>query len=245
MGLRSFFQLVKRAVKGDVNHDFTQGSIGLAAFLLAVPMVLEMAMESIFAVVDMFYVSMLGVDAVAAVGLTEAVLTILYALAIGLSMGVTALVARRFGEGNNAAAGVIAAQALWVGAGVAVLVASLGILFSTDILRLMGASDAVLSTGEDYTLVMLCGSITILYLFLKWLPLEAVKKQTVQNTEPEVTETPSKWIYNQEHIQQMSAFDVGLLKGEAWEKQEHMAAIHRSCQLGKHEKRVLLTLDPM
>lgn len=162
----SLYQLFKQALRGDVQHDFTKGSIGIAAFLLAVPMVLEMAMESIFALVDIFFVASLGFEAVAAVGLTEAVLTLLYAVAIGLSMGITALVARRIGEGNPHKANQVAGQALWVGMLVSMLVAFIGLVYSQDILRLMGADEKVLAVGADYTLVMLCGSITILYLFL-------------------------------------------------------------------------------
>lgn len=162
----SLYQLFKQALRGDVQHDFTKGSIGIAAFLLAVPMVLEMAMESIFAIVDIFFVASLGFEAVAVVGLTEAVLTILYAVAIGLSMGITALIARRIGEGNSQKANQVAGQALWVGMLVSMLVAFVGLVYSQDILRLMGADEKVLAVGADYTLVMLCGSITILYLFL-------------------------------------------------------------------------------
>lgn len=162
----SWWRLFRQALAGNTQHDFTKGSIGVAAFLLAVPMVLEMAMESVFAVVDIFFVSSLGFEAVTVVGLTEAVLTILYAVAIGLSMGVTAMVARRIGEKRPEQANEVAGQALWIGFIVALLVAGIGLSFAEDILLLMGASDAVLDMGKDYTTVMLCGSITILYLFL-------------------------------------------------------------------------------
>ncbi len=162
----SLWVLFKQAVAGKVQHDFTKGSIGVAAFLLAVPMVLEMSMEAIFALVDIFYVSFLGFEAVSVVGLTEAVLTILYALAIGLSMGVTATVARRIGEKNPEKANEVAGQALWLGLFVAMSVASIGFWFTPDILRFMGADDEILALGSDYTMIMLCGSVTILYLFL-------------------------------------------------------------------------------
>lgn len=162
----SLWGLFKQAVAGKVQHDFTKGSIGIAAFLLAVPMVLEMAMEAVFALVDIFYVSFLGFEAVSVVGLTEAVLTILYALAIGLSMGVTATVARRIGEKNPEKANEVAGQALWLGLIVAMLVAAIGFWFTPEILRFMGADDAVLALGSNYTTIMLCGSVTILYLFL-------------------------------------------------------------------------------
>ncbi len=162
----NIWQLFKQALAGNAQQDFTKGSIGVAAFLLAVPMVLEMLMESIFAIVDIIFVASLGFEAVAVVGLTEAVLTLIYGVAIGLSMGVTALVARRIGEGNTDQADLVAGQALWVGFFVALFVALIGLFFARDILVLMGAEAEVLAIGTDYTTIMLCGSITILYLFL-------------------------------------------------------------------------------
>lgn len=162
----SLWRLFKQSLSGNTQQDFTKGSIGVAAFLLAVPMVLEMAMESIFAVVDIFFVSALGSEAIAVVGLTEAVLTIIYAIAIGLSMGVTALVARRIGEKSPEKANIVAGQALWVGFIFAFIIAMIGTLYAYDILRLMGAEAAVLEMGGDYTTIMLCTSITILYLFI-------------------------------------------------------------------------------
>jgi putative MATE family efflux protein len=162
----SVYGLFKQALTGNIQQDFTKGSIGVAAFLLAVPMVLEMMMESIFAVVDIFFVASLGFEAVAVVGLTEAVLTLIYAIAIGLSMGVTAMVARRIGESNAEKANQIAGQALWTGMLVSLLIAAIGISYAEDILRLMGADDAVMEMGKNYTLLMLTGSITIIYLFL-------------------------------------------------------------------------------
>ncbi len=165
-GTPSLFQLFKQALSNDNQRDFTQGSIGQAAFLLAVPMVLEMVMESIFAVTDIFFVSGLGADAIAVVGLTEAVITLLYAVAIGLSMAVTATVARRIGEKNYESANIVTGQTIWIGLFTALLVAGIGLWFAEDILRLMGATDEVIDIGGSYTSVMLTGSITILYLFL-------------------------------------------------------------------------------
>ena len=161
----SLHQLFKQALKGDTK-DFTKGSIGIAAFLLAVPMVLEMVMESVFAITDIFFVSGLGADAIAVVGLTEAVLTLLYAVAIGLSMAVTATIARRIGEKDIKNANKVAGQALWLGMFVAVFVGFIGLNYAEDILALMGASDSILATGKSYTTIMLGGSITIVYLFL-------------------------------------------------------------------------------
>ncbi|MCB1672556.1 MAG: MATE family efflux transporter [Gammaproteobacteria bacterium] len=158
--------LFKQALVGNSTIDYTQGSIARATFLLAVPMIIEMAMESIFAIVDIFFVSGVGTDAVATVGLTEAVITLLYALAMGLSMGTTALVARRIGEKNPAAATVTAAQALWLAAFMSLLVGISGILFGADILRLMGAEAEVVETGRTYTTIMFGSSFTIFFLFL-------------------------------------------------------------------------------
>jgi len=161
----SLIQLFKQAVQGKTK-DFTQGSIGKAAFLLAVPMVLEMVMESIFAITDIFFVAGLGSQAIAVVGLTEAVLTLLYAVAIGLSMAVTATIARRIGEKNTLLANQIAGQTLWLGVIVAVIISFIGINYSEQILAMMGATDSLIEQGKSYTSIMLGGSISILYLFL-------------------------------------------------------------------------------
>ncbi|HMB72510.1 MAG TPA: MATE family efflux transporter [Gammaproteobacteria bacterium] len=147
-------------------REYTSGSVGRSVLLLAIPMVLEMAMESVFVVVDIFFVARLGPEAVATVGLTEAVLTLLYAVAIGLSMAVTALVARRIGAGDGAAARVVAAQTVWVGAVCSLVIAVAGVTWAADILRLMGAEEAVVRDGQHYTAIMLGGSASILYLFL-------------------------------------------------------------------------------
>ncbi|TDF34689.1 MATE family efflux transporter [Alteromonadaceae bacterium M269] len=163
---KTVFGLFKQALRGNTEQDFTQGSIGQAAFLLSVPMVLEMVMESIFAVTDIFFVSSLGSEAVSVVGLTEAVLTLLYAIAIGLSMAVTATVARRIGEKDVDGASKVAAQTLWVGAITALIIGVFGVHYAIDILKLMGANSTVAEQGESYTSIMMGGSITILYLFL-------------------------------------------------------------------------------
>ena len=147
-------------------QDYTRGRIGRAVLLLAIPMVLEMGMESVFAIVDIFFVARLGADAVASVGLTEAVLTLLYAIAIGLSMGATAMVARRIGEKNPAAANVVAAQTVWVGGVLAIVIGVGGVIYASDILRFMGGNASVVSDGSSYTAIMLGGSVTILFIFL-------------------------------------------------------------------------------
>lgn len=164
--LKSGWRLFKEALAGSSTIDYTEGSIAKATFLLAVPMILEMAMESVFAIVDIFFVAKLGTEAIATVGLTEAVITLLYAVAIGLSMGTTALVARRMGEGRRDAAANAGGQAIWLGVIVALAVGLVGLNFSGDILRLMGADAATLARGQGYTSIMLGGSFTILFLFL-------------------------------------------------------------------------------
>lgn len=162
---RRLWRDLKESLAGS-EQDFTRGSINRAIALLAIPMVLEMGMESVFAVVDAFFVAKLGADAVATVGLTEAVLTLVFAIAIGLSMGATALVARRVGEGDREAAAVTAVQVYALGLAVSLTVAVVGFVAAPDILRLMGASPSVVEGGADYTRILLAGSPTVLLLFL-------------------------------------------------------------------------------
>ncbi len=164
--IRNGWALFKQAMAGDSEIDYTQGSIGRVTIMLAIPMILEMAMESVFAVVDIFFVAGLGTAAVATVGLTEAMITLLYAVAIGLSMGTTALIARRIGEKDPVAASLAAGQAVWAGVIVSVLVGLIGIFYARDILMLMGADEAVLETGETYTRIMFGSCFTIVFLFL-------------------------------------------------------------------------------
>lgn len=143
------WSLLRAALAGG-ERDYTQGSVGQAVVLLAIPMMLEMAMESIFAIVDIFFVARLGAAAVAAVGLTEAVLTLLYAVAVGLSLGVTALVARRIGERDPEAAATTAGQTVWVGLAASVLVGGVGIAFAPELLAAMGAGPDVVADGAGY-----------------------------------------------------------------------------------------------
>jgi putative MATE family efflux protein len=149
-----------------VQQDYTQGSIGRAITLLAIPMILEMSMESLFAVVDIYFVSKLGADAAAAVGLTESLLTIVYALAIGLSMATTAVVARRVGEKDLPGARVAAVQAIALGVLLTVPIALAGALWAPRLLRLMGAPESVVASGSGYTAIMFGGSATVFLLFL-------------------------------------------------------------------------------
>ena len=162
----SIFLLLKQSLRGD-EQNFTEGSINRAIFLLSVPMILEMSMEALFAVVDVFFVSQMGDnDAVATIGLTESVLTLIYSLAIGLSMGATAMVARRVGEKDEKAASVAAVQSLYLGIGLSIVISLIGIFFPRDILRLMGASQNIIENCSGYTQWMLVGNITIMLLFL-------------------------------------------------------------------------------
>ncbi len=161
----SFLRLLKQALKGE-EENYTSGSIDRAIFLLSIPMILEMLMESLFAIVDAFYVSRLGVDALATVSLTESVLTLIYSLAIGLSMGATAMVARRVGEHDIQAASKAGMQAIYLAVAISVIISFIGIFFSKEILILMGASGSVIETGLGYTKWMLVGNITIMLIFL-------------------------------------------------------------------------------
>jgi putative MATE family efflux protein len=156
---------LREAVMG-TSQDFTEGGIERAIILLAVPMVLEMCMESLFGVVDVFWVSHLGADAVATVGLTETALVVIFVIALGLSMGATALVARRMGEKDDEAAGLVAVQAIVVGLVVSVATAIFGYFFAPNLLRIMGGSDSVVRIGSGYTRMIASGSATIFLLFL-------------------------------------------------------------------------------
>ena len=161
----TWWTVVRDAIRG-THHDYTSGPIGRAVVLLAIPMILEMGMESIFAVMDVFFVSRLGPDATATVGLTESMLTLVYTAAIGLSIGVAAVVARRIGEKRPDAASEAAVQGIALGLGVAAIVATLGITLAPRLLAIMGASPGVTAIGSTYTRVMLGGSATVLLLFL-------------------------------------------------------------------------------
>lgn len=164
-GFRSLLRDLKDAICG-TGIDYTQGSIGRAILLLSVPMMLEMAMESTFAVVDIFFVSSLGASAVATVGLTESVLTLVYAVAIGFSMGTTALVARRIGEKNPQAAADAAVQSIIVGIAASLPFSIAGIFFARDILSLMGADAWSLAHGYRFTVWMLGANSVIVLIFV-------------------------------------------------------------------------------
>ena len=156
---------LKLAARG-TRHDYTSGPIGRAIFLLAVPMVLEMVMESIFAIVDIFFVAKLGAAAVATVALTESMMAIVYTLAFGLAIGTTATVARRVGEKDPDGAANAAVQAIALGLVVSVSLGALGAFFAPDLLRLMGAGPDVLAIGTGFARVMLGGSASVFMLFV-------------------------------------------------------------------------------
>lgn len=160
-----FWTSVREALRGS-HHDYTDGPIGRSILLLSVPMVLEMAMESVFAIVDIFFVSRLGADAVAAVGLTESLLAIVYALAMGLGIGATALVARRIGEKDAEGAAHAAVQAILLALIISAVLGIAGSLLAPHLLGLMGASPEVIRTGTGYARVMLGGEAAIIILFV-------------------------------------------------------------------------------
>ncbi len=165
ISLKQFIQYFKIAVTGK-EQEFTTGSIRRAVFMLSIPMILEMLMESIFAIVDIMYVSQVSVNAVATIGLTESVITLVYAVAIGLSMAATAVVARRVGETDIKGASNAAVQVIFLGVFVAAIISVIGIIYPKEILSLMGAEPDLIAEGYGYTQVLLGGNVTIMLLFL-------------------------------------------------------------------------------
>ncbi|HXO74349.1 MAG TPA: MATE family efflux transporter, partial [Puia sp.] len=163
--LSAIYGLVRQALSGQ-HQDYTAGSIRRAVILLSVPMILEMCMESVFAIVDIFFVGRIGKEAVATVGLTESVLTLVYSVAMGLSMAATATVARRIGEKDKEGAARAAAQSINLALGLTVVVSLTGAYFAPDILSIMGASSGTVATGATYTRIVFAGSIVIMLLFL-------------------------------------------------------------------------------
>ncbi|RNC85350.1 MAG: MATE family efflux transporter [Balneola sp.] len=162
---QSLWADIKASVSG-THQDFTKGKIGRAILLLSIPMVLEMGMESIFAVVDIFFVSKLGADAVATVGITESIITIVYAIAIGLAMGTTAIVARRIGEKDPEGAAKSTVQAIFVGVLASLPISLIGIFFAQDLLRLMGADQNIIDNMYGYTAIMIGSNMVIMLLFV-------------------------------------------------------------------------------
>ncbi|MBV8867716.1 MAG: MATE family efflux transporter [Acidobacteriaceae bacterium] len=161
----SLWHSVREALRGS-HQDYTTGSLNRSILLLAIPMILEMVLESLFAVVDVFWVSRLGADAIATVGLTESVLTLVFAVAIGLSMSTTAMVARRIGEKDHEGAAVAAVQAIFLGLIASILVGLPCLLLAPKLLAIMGATPSIVIMGSNYTRIALGGSGVVLLLFL-------------------------------------------------------------------------------
>lgn len=163
--MRKLFAVVKESLSAAEDTDYTGIGVRRAIVLLSIPMVLEMAMESVFALVDIFFVSRLGKHAIATVGLTESVLTLVYSLAWGLGMGITAVVARRTGEKDASGAARAAMQGVLLAVALGVLIAIPGVIYAYEILALMGAEADVLAEGPTYMRIMLGGNVIILLLF--------------------------------------------------------------------------------
>ncbi|HSU26094.1 MAG TPA: MATE family efflux transporter [Pyrinomonadaceae bacterium] len=161
----SFWAILREAVRGS-HRDFTQGSIWIAIVLLAVPMILEMSMESLFAVVDIFFVAKLGAESVAVVGLTESIMALVYAVAIGLAIGATAMVARRTGEKDTDGAAKAAAHIIYVGIIVSLVMSAIGVVFAPTFLHLLGAEPHVVEMGTPFMRIMLGGNAVVVFLFL-------------------------------------------------------------------------------
>jgi len=165
MRIREVFSLFKQSFS-DAIVDYTEISVKKAVFLLAIPMILELSLESVFAIVDIFFVAKLGQNAIAAVGLTESVVSLIYGVAIGLSISATAMVARRIGEKNHEGASKATAQVLLLSIIIVLIISLIGSYYSEEILGLMGASAEVIAEGAIYTRIMFGGSISIILLFL-------------------------------------------------------------------------------
>jgi putative MATE family efflux protein len=163
--LKHFWTILQEAFRGS-NRDFTEGSIGTAVFLLSVPMIIEMLGESLFAVVDIFYVGKLGSNAVAVVGITETALVLIYAIAIGLSIGATATIARRIGEKEPEEAAKTAFHVLVLGTIVSAIIGVIGVIFAPNFLQLLGAEPEVIKLGTTYARIMFGTNFVILFLFL-------------------------------------------------------------------------------
>lgn len=159
------WQLIKDAILGK-EQDFTSLPLKTAIFVLAIPMILEMMMESAFAVVDIFFVAKLGEHAIATVGLTESVIVLTYAIGFGISMAGTALISRRFGEKEYEEAGTATFQLLVVGMIISIFLGLGGWFFAEDLLRVMGAEEAVVKSGTNYARIVFAGNTAIMLLFL-------------------------------------------------------------------------------
>ncbi len=161
----SFWSVLREGLRGS-ERDFTKGPIWVALVILAIPMILEMSMESLFAVVDIFFVAKLGADAVAIVGLTESVMALIYAVAFGLAIGATATVARRIGEKDEAGAAKSAAHVIYLGIFVSVVISVIGIALAPNILVWLGAAAHIIDEGALFMRIMIGGNAVVLFIFL-------------------------------------------------------------------------------
>jgi putative MATE family efflux protein len=163
--LRKFYKNFKLSLSGE-ESVFTSGNMPRAIFILSVPMILEMCMESLFAVVDIFFLGQYSEDAVAVVALTESAEFIVYSICIGMSMAVTAFVSRRIGENDKKGAANVAMQTIWLALILAGSISILGFFFAHDILTLMGATESLADYGENYTRIIFCANVNVMFLFL-------------------------------------------------------------------------------
>lgn len=163
--MRKLLKLIAEAINGE-EKEYTSGSINRAIVLLSIPMILEMVMESLFAIVDVYFVSKISVEAVTAVGLTESVITLIYSVAIGMSMAATAMVARRVGEKKPEEAAVAAMQSIFIAVALSIVLGIVGLIFAGDVLRMMGGDEQVIAQGTGYTRIALAGNIVIMLIFL-------------------------------------------------------------------------------
>lgn len=165
LSVGDIFSFFKQALNGE-HQDYTTISIRRAIFMLSIPMILEMCMESVFALVDIFFVGKLGQEAISTVGLTESMLALVYAVAIGLSMAATAMVARRVGEKNIEEATKAGAQAILLSFGISLVISIMGVIFAPQILALMGANQSIIDVGTPYMRIVFGGNVVVMFLFL-------------------------------------------------------------------------------
>lgn len=163
--MNKLLQLFRSAIRGD-EYDYTSGSIKKAIVMLSIPMVLEMAMESLFALVDAYFVAKVSPDAVATVGLTESVITLVYAIAIGISTAPVAMISRYIGQKDHANASRVAKQAIFLAVGVSLVLGIPGVIYAEDILRMMGGSETLIASGKNYTKLLFGSNAVIMLLFL-------------------------------------------------------------------------------
>ncbi|MCA1746780.1 MAG: hypothetical protein LC655_03725, partial [Bacteroidales bacterium] len=162
---RELWSDLKESIRG-TEKDFTTIPVSKAILLLSIPMVLEMVMESIFALADIYFVSRLGAQEVAVVGITESLITVIYAIGMGLGVGTTALVSRRIGERNPRGAAQAAVQAIIATAAISLVFSFIGVIYAKDLLRFMGVTEATIEMGYHYPMIMLGGNAVIMLLFV-------------------------------------------------------------------------------